>query len=313
MRICRGGHTSSLREKWGRPQLVGSFFSGKKNVNILKTTPTPSKNGSYGVKVGVRTPQKSEFVCYENRFVHHILCESPSISRDLYTIRPLILWRILGSYFLLTWEVGVVEIVFKMSTKIKLLGPETAQWRGGLRREGMVAEKFAPSLERSSSFGFDESNLGCPGNFGRRCQTPGGVQKVCAKKSLCAFFVIYLWSKVSVSPQFYSYNWPWEPPTRRVGVYHISTSLLLSSSFFCLPSSALVFLVSLCSLIAWSLKLAHQMRSSAENFCWQSFRSHSGTLSRLALKAENPAPRNQPFTKSIPRTETPRKARRNVF
>ena len=52
---------------------------------VLKTTPTPNENGSYGVEVGVR--------------VHHTLCESPSISKDFYTARPLILWHVLGSYF----------------------------------------------------------------------------------------------------------------------------------------------------------------------------------------------------------------------
>ena len=46
--------------------------------------------------------------------MHHILCESPFISRDFYAIRPLILWHILGSYFLLIWGVGVVRIIFKL-------------------------------------------------------------------------------------------------------------------------------------------------------------------------------------------------------
>ena len=31
--------------------------------------------------------------------MHHILCESPCISRDFYAIRPLIVWHISGSYF----------------------------------------------------------------------------------------------------------------------------------------------------------------------------------------------------------------------
>ena len=63
------------------------------------------------------------------------------------------------------------------------MGPETAQ---GLPREGVVAEKFVPSLESLSSLGFEERNLGCPGNFAV------GVQKVRAKKSSCAFYVPYL-------------------------------------------------------------------------------------------------------------------------
>ena len=49
--------------------------------------------------------------------MHHILCESPFISRDFYAIRPLILWHILGSHVLLTWGVGVVKIVFRTLLK----------------------------------------------------------------------------------------------------------------------------------------------------------------------------------------------------
>ena len=59
-------------------------------------------------------PQKSEFVCRKSRFVHHILCGNPFISRDFYAIRPLILWHILGAYFLLIWGVGVVKIIFTL-------------------------------------------------------------------------------------------------------------------------------------------------------------------------------------------------------
>ena len=44
--------------------------------------------------------------------MHHILCESPFIARDLYAIRPLMFWHLLGSYFLLIWGVGVVKIFF---------------------------------------------------------------------------------------------------------------------------------------------------------------------------------------------------------
>ena len=40
---------------------------------------------------------------------------------------------------------------------------------GGLSRQGVVAEKFVLSLESLSSLGFEE-------------RTPGGVQRVCAKK-----------------------------------------------------------------------------------------------------------------------------------
>ena len=57
-----------------------------------------------------------------------------------------------------------------------------ARWGGGLPREGVVAEKFVPSLESLSSFGLDDRNLGRPGNSAGMSRTPGGVQKICAKK-----------------------------------------------------------------------------------------------------------------------------------
>ena len=44
---------------------------------------------------------------------------------------------------------------------------------GGLPLEGVVAEKFVPSLESLSSLGFKEKIMGCPGNFAR---CPGRLQ-----------------------------------------------------------------------------------------------------------------------------------------
>ena len=70
----------------------------------------------------------------------------------------------------------------KNSTKINFLGPETTRWGGGLSREGVVAEIFVPALESLSSLGFKERNLGCRGNFAGMSRTPGGVQKLRAKK-----------------------------------------------------------------------------------------------------------------------------------
>ena len=52
----------------------------------------------------------------------------------------------------------------------------------GSSSEGVVAEKLVPSLESLSSLGFENRNVGCPGNFAGMSQTSGGVQKVCAKK-----------------------------------------------------------------------------------------------------------------------------------
>ena len=70
----------------------------------------------------------------------------------------------------------------KIQARKKSLGPETARWGGGLPRKGVVAKKFVPSLKSLSSLGFEERNLGCPGNFAGMSRTPGGAQKVCAKK-----------------------------------------------------------------------------------------------------------------------------------
>ena len=75
----------------------------------------------------------------------------------------------------------------KKSTTINFLGPETARWGGGLPREGVVAEKFVPSLESLSSLGFEERNLGCSRNFSGMSRAPGGVQKVSAKKARAHF------------------------------------------------------------------------------------------------------------------------------
>ena len=89
----------------------------------------------------------------------------------------------------------------KKSTKINFLGPETVRWGGGLPREGVVAEEFVggglpregvvaeefvPSGESLSSLGFEERNLGYPGNFAGMSRAPGGAQKF--EKSLCTFF-----------------------------------------------------------------------------------------------------------------------------
>ena len=85
------------------------------------------------------------------------------------------------------WGTGLGRAREK-STKINFLGAETAWWGGGLPRERVVAEKFVLSLESLSSLGFEERNLGCPGNFAGMSRTPGGVQEVCAKK-ICAHFL----------------------------------------------------------------------------------------------------------------------------
>ena len=65
----------------------------------------------------------------------------------------------------------------KILQRVNFLCPETAGWGGALPLEGVVIEKFLPSLESLLSLGFEGGNLGCPGNFA--VPDPWGVQKVC--------------------------------------------------------------------------------------------------------------------------------------
>ena len=75
--------------------------------------------------------------------------------------------------------------------KINFLGPETARWGGGLPRERVGSESSRPPSKVCLPWFIEGGKLGCPGNFGGMCQTPWGVQKACAKKGSCAFFVPY--------------------------------------------------------------------------------------------------------------------------
>ena len=76
----------------------------------------------------------------------------------------------------------------KRAQRLTFWGPETSRWGGGFPREGVVAEKFVLSHESLSSLGFEERNLGYPGNFAGMSQTPDGAQKLCAKKNVYAHF-----------------------------------------------------------------------------------------------------------------------------
>ena len=66
----------------------------------------------------------------------------------------------------------------KNNIKINFLGPETARWGGDLPREGVVAEKFVPSLESLSSLG-----LGCcgPGKLPKKGKSPKVVRGGCKR------------------------------------------------------------------------------------------------------------------------------------
>ena len=58
---------------------------------------------------------------------------------------------------------------------------------GGLPREGVVVEKFVPSLESLSSFRIEGRNLGCPENWAG-CPGPLGVFKKLVRKKVRAHF-----------------------------------------------------------------------------------------------------------------------------
>ena len=75
------------------------------------------------------------------------------------------------------------------STKINFLVRETAWWGGGLPREGVVAEKFVPSLESLSSLGFDSKRgiWDVPGIL-RGCPRPLGVFKKFVQKKFVRIF-----------------------------------------------------------------------------------------------------------------------------
>ena len=78
---------------------------GTPKLNNLKTTPTPNKNGSYGIK-------GEGFVCHILGCVCHIFGRNPLILTDFYAMWTPIVWHNLGGIFLANMGAGVVRIVF---------------------------------------------------------------------------------------------------------------------------------------------------------------------------------------------------------
>ena len=64
----------------GQPSTREAEPRRRATLNKLRTTPTPNKNGSYGIKGGVRWPYFWGSVC-------HISCRNPLILTDFYAIR----------------------------------------------------------------------------------------------------------------------------------------------------------------------------------------------------------------------------------
>ena len=75
------------------------------------------------------------------------------------------------------------------STKINLLGPETAGWGGGLPREGGGGRKVRARPRKFVFLGFQGRESGMSRTFCRDVPNPWGCSKSLCKNSLCAFFV----------------------------------------------------------------------------------------------------------------------------
>ena len=88
-----------LLQKWDMGNygcsLGAEWFRQKPNLNKLKTTRTPNKNGSHGIK-------KGGFVCHIFGSVCHIFCRNPLILADFHAIRT----PIVGAYLLQIWGGG---------------------------------------------------------------------------------------------------------------------------------------------------------------------------------------------------------------
>ena len=74
--------------------------------NKLETTPTPNKNGSYGIKGG-----GGSYAIFWGS-VCHIFCRNPLILTDFYAIQTPIVWHILGHIFCKYGGWGWSELFF---------------------------------------------------------------------------------------------------------------------------------------------------------------------------------------------------------
>ena len=93
-----------------------NFTSKNSTVNKLKTTPTPNKNGLYGIEGGgfVRHKRRSSYAIKVGS------CTTFSVKVPLFQgiftpYVPSFYGIFSGSYFLLIWGVGVVRIMFTLS------------------------------------------------------------------------------------------------------------------------------------------------------------------------------------------------------
>ena len=103
----------------------------------------------------------------------------------------------------------------KKSTKINFSGLETSRWGGGLPREGVVADKFVPSLESLSSLGFEERRgiWDVPGIL-PGCPAPLGVFKKFVQKKKLSFVHLGRLPNPSLIPKLLKAKYP--PPSKSV-------------------------------------------------------------------------------------------------
>ena len=95
--------------------LFALVCSATSNLNILKTTPTANKNGSYGIKVGfVSMPHKSEFIRHKSR-VRTPYSPWKSLPFKGFSCHTTPYFMAYLGVFFANVGVGVVEIVFKIA------------------------------------------------------------------------------------------------------------------------------------------------------------------------------------------------------
>ena len=86
----------------------------------------------------------------------------------------------------------------KKSTKINFFGSEKAGWGGGLPPEGGGGRKVRALPRKFLFLAFRREESGMSREFCRHVPTPGGVQKVCAKR-VCAHFSFPNYTHTSVT------------------------------------------------------------------------------------------------------------------
>ena len=108
-------------------------------VDKLKTTPTPNKNGSYGIKRG------GSHAVFLGPYAIHF-CRNTLILRDFYAIRTPIVWHILGHILCKHGEWGWSEL-FSMCAICRFIARRSFRhcpWQS--YRQGWTCSSFSSPL-----------------------------------------------------------------------------------------------------------------------------------------------------------------------